>query len=90
MPPSGDPLTAEWAERIRSARAHLGLTQTEFGRLLGPMSTSRGQAKYITYKTVSEWERELTLPRREARKRLSVIFAQIEAEKVVEENGAAV
>ena len=88
--PADDPLIAEWAKRIRGAREHLGLTQTEFGRLLGPMSTSRGQAKYITYKTVSEWERELTFPRREARKRLMVIFAQVEAAQVAEENGAAV
>lgn len=88
--PAEDPLYAEWAEKVRTARAHLGLTQTEFGRLLGPMSTRGGQPKFITYKTVSEWERELTLPRREARRRLSAIFAQIEAEKVTEENGAAV
>ena len=88
--PADDPLIAEWAEKIRAARAQLGLTQTEFGRLLGPMSSRGGQAKYVTYKTVSEWERELTFPRREARKRLMVVFAQVEAGKVAEENGAAV
>ena len=88
--PADDPLIAEWAERIRNARAHLDLTQTEFGRLLGPMSTKRGQAKFITYKSVSELERELTFPNREARKRLMVIFARVESAQVAEENGAAV
>lgn len=65
-----DPLAERYARRIRGARAWLGLTQEEFGKLAGG----------ATKKTVRDWEYARATPRSAARFMLAQIFEQVDAE----------
>ena len=73
-----DPTLKEWSERIRYIRSHHDLTQEEFGRIMG-----------VTGKTISNWERGLTLPPTRYRAQLWRRYGQAQEEEEAA-NGAAV